>query len=96
MTEKLKTVLSHLMPRDNKATNENKPLPLFDELPKFHDFMGCAWSVWGDGDQLGTVNLLTDEVVRRAAQEEVRHVILCLIIRNTPDVILKNWSSSLT
>ena len=28
--------------------------------------------MWGKGDQLGTVNLLTDEVVARAAKEEIR------------------------
>lgn len=81
MTEKLKSVLSHLMPRSNKtAHDDTKTLPTFDELPKFHDFAGCAWSVWGEGDQLGTVNLLTDAVVRRAAQEEVRHVTMNVII----------------
>ncbi|TFK35464.1 hypothetical protein BDQ12DRAFT_759712 [Crucibulum laeve] len=47
-------------------------LPTFDELPNFKNFPGCAWDVWGADDQLGTVNLLTDEVVQRAAQEEIR------------------------
>lgn len=47
-------------------------LPTFDELPNFADFTGCAWSLWGAEDQLGTVNLLTDEVVKAAAQEEIR------------------------
>ncbi|KAG1731201.1 uncharacterized protein EDB91DRAFT_1252264 [Suillus paluster] len=47
-------------------------LPSFDELPSFHDFKGCAWDVWGKDDELGTINLLTPEVVARAAQEEIR------------------------
>ncbi|KDQ59925.1 hypothetical protein JAAARDRAFT_56849 [Jaapia argillacea MUCL 33604] len=47
-------------------------LPSFDELPNFHDFTGCAWGVWGADDQLGTVNLLTEDVVKRAAQEEIK------------------------
>ncbi|KAI0318851.1 hypothetical protein OF83DRAFT_890555 [Amylostereum chailletii] len=47
-------------------------LPTFDELPAFEGIPGCAWALWGEGDELGTVNLLTDEVVRRAAQEEIR------------------------
>jgi hypothetical protein len=51
-----------------------KPLPSFDELPSFRNFPGCAWSVWGPEDQLGTVNLLTEEVVQRAASEEVKYV----------------------
>lgn len=47
-------------------------LPSFKELPNFHEFPGCAWDIWGKGDQLGTVNMLTDEVVKRAASEEIR------------------------
>ena len=44
-------------------------LPTFDELPSFRDLPGCAWDVWGKSDELGTVNLLTPEVVKRASQE---------------------------
>lgn len=44
-------------------------LPSFDELPSFHGLPGCAWSVWGKGDELGTINLLTPEVVKEAAKE---------------------------
>ncbi|KAG6868141.1 hypothetical protein C0993_007215 [Termitomyces sp. T159_Od127] len=47
-------------------------LPSFDELPEFNGQPGCAWSVWSESDELGTVNLLTEEVVKRAAQEEIR------------------------
>ncbi|KAG9318011.1 hypothetical protein JVU11DRAFT_74 [Chiua virens] len=47
-------------------------LPSFDELPKFHAFTGCAWDVWGKDDQLGTINMLTEDVVQRAAREEIR------------------------
>jgi hypothetical protein len=53
---------------------DNKVLPKFDELPLFHDFKGCAWGLWGPDDQLGTVNLLTEKVVARAAQEEIKYV----------------------
>ncbi|KAG6902648.1 hypothetical protein C0995_013773 [Termitomyces sp. Mi166 len=49
-------------------------LPSFDELPEFGGQPGCAWSVWSDKDELGTVNFLTEEVVKRAAQEEIRPV----------------------
>lgn len=45
------------------------PLPSFDELPSFHEYTGCAWKVWGEGDELGTVNLLTEKVVAEAAKE---------------------------
>jgi len=52
-------------------------LPTFRELPHFKEFSGCAWEVWNEihkprKDQLGTVNLLTPEVVQRAAREEVK------------------------
>jgi len=50
-------------------------LPKFNELPNFEEYTGCAWDVWGKGDQLGTVNLLTDEEVVRAAREEIRWVV---------------------
>ena len=47
----------------------DRKLPTFDELPKFRNFSGCAWEVWGKDDQLGTVNLLTEDVVKNAAGE---------------------------
>lgn len=47
-------------------------LPTFKELPREGGFPGCAWNVWGAGDQLGTVNMLTDSLVARTAKEEVR------------------------
>ncbi|KAK0441291.1 hypothetical protein EV421DRAFT_1736759 [Armillaria borealis] len=53
-------------------TKDGRPLPSFDELPNLHSFKGCAWGLWGEDDQLGTVNLLTDDVVRQAATEEIR------------------------
>ncbi|CDO71941.1 hypothetical protein BN946_scf184940.g88 [Trametes cinnabarina] len=46
-----------------------RKLPTFDELPPFRDFTGCAWEVWGKDDQLGTVNLLTEDVVKEASKE---------------------------
>lgn len=54
------------------TTIDHSKLPTFDELPTWKDFKGCAWSVWGSEDQLGTVNLLTADVVKRAAQEEIK------------------------
>lgn len=46
-------------------------LPDFDELPFFQNFKGCAWGIWGPRDQLGTVNILTEDLVKQAATEEV-------------------------
>ncbi|KAI0312333.1 hypothetical protein OF83DRAFT_1067370 [Amylostereum chailletii] len=67
MNNKLKTILAHI-----GGADPDKPLPTFDELPHYKNFPGCAWEVWGKDDQLGTVNLLTDAVVKRAASEEIR------------------------
>ncbi|KAI0738090.1 hypothetical protein C8Q80DRAFT_1222716 [Daedaleopsis nitida] len=53
-------------------------LPTFDELPDFKDFKGCAWEVWGKDDQLGTVNLLTAEVVKEASKEIKTGQAICL------------------
>ena len=57
-------------------------VPTFDELPGFKDFSGCAWEVWGKADQLGTVNLLTDEVVKEASKE-IKYVFLSNTERST-------------
>ncbi len=67
---------SHMQPKSSDDTSTMQPLilPEFDALPNFHEFTGCAWGVWGPDDQLGTVNLLTEEVVKQAAMEEIRSV----------------------
>lgn len=48
-------------------------LPSYANLPAVRGMPhGCAWGLWnksGQEDQLGTLNLLTSEVKRRAAQE---------------------------
>ena len=48
---------------------DDKVLPPFHRLPKFGQYTGCAWEVWGKDDELGTVNLLTEKVVAEAAKE---------------------------
>ncbi|KAF5387168.1 hypothetical protein D9615_002095 [Tricholomella constricta] len=80
-TKRIRDMLSHFAPHPGSKPAAaaaaaapapgRLPIPTFDELPAFHDLPGCAWTVWGEKDQLGTVNLLTDEVVRRAAGEEI-------------------------
>lgn len=54
-------------------------LPSFDELPNFHEYTGCAWEVWGKGDELGTINLLTETVIAEAAKEVKYVYSLCRI-----------------
>ncbi|PWN44191.1 hypothetical protein IE81DRAFT_311036 [Ceraceosorus guamensis] len=51
---------------------EWRHLPAYKDLPTEGGYPGCAWSVWGKGDVLGTVNMLTPELVLRTSKEEVR------------------------
>lgn len=76
-SRRLSDIASHIIARAQSSPNAvaDKALPTFDELPSFKNFPGCAWDVWGPDDQLGTVNLLTEEVVQRAAKEEIRCVV---------------------
>ncbi|KAJ0414153.1 hypothetical protein BJY00DRAFT_321243 [Aspergillus carlsbadensis] len=47
--------------------------PSFDSLPVDQNGpRGNAWGLWGPEDQLGTLNLLTDDVVQRAAAENIK------------------------
>lgn len=52
--------------------NENG-IPRFEDLPlRKGDPMLAAWGLYGDDDELGTLNRLTDERVAAAAREEIR------------------------
>ena len=51
-------------------TSQSKGRPDFDSLPLHSgDPPFSAWGLYGDEDELGTLNLLTDLVVREAAKE---------------------------
>ena len=48
-------------------------LPKFTDLPlQKGDPPHSAWGLYGKDDQLGTTNRLTDNVVLRAAKEEIQ------------------------
>lgn len=52
---------------------KNQVYPSFNELPLQKDGpAGNAWGLWGPDDQIGCLNHLTDDVVARAAREEIR------------------------
>ncbi|EIN07897.1 hypothetical protein PUNSTDRAFT_135420 [Punctularia strigosozonata HHB-11173 SS5] len=68
--QRLQNISHHL----GVSGNSTEGLPTFDELPQFHEYKGCAWGIWGNEDQLGTVNLLSPDVVQRAAREEVQPI----------------------
>ena len=74
MTKRLQGIMSHIAQGPDSLFSAEKPLPTFDELPAYKNFSGCAWAVWGPDDQLGTVNLLTESVVKKAAEEEIKCV----------------------
>ncbi|KAI9570810.1 hypothetical protein HD554DRAFT_2321163 [Boletus coccyginus] len=42
---------------------------------RLYEFNGCAWEVWGKDDELGTINLLTEGIVQRAAREEIPYYV---------------------
>lgn len=48
-------------------------LPTFEHLPLVEGFpRGCTWGLWdtnGEKDELGTLNLLTTEVLKEASKE---------------------------
>ncbi|KAJ7490914.1 putative cyclase-domain-containing protein [Mycena latifolia] len=75
-SKRLMNVVGHLPSFFQSSPTEvdwtTAKLPGYDALPAFKEFPGCAWSVWGATDELGTVNLLTDAVVKTAASEEIR------------------------
>lgn len=54
------------------SSNLAQPIPSFDDLPLRHgDPHHSAWGLWNN-PALGSLNHLTDAVVLRAAQEELR------------------------
>lgn len=55
-----------------KSKWESAPLPEYKDLPSRGGWPGCAWDIWGPEDQLGTINLLTESVVLRAAKEDIK------------------------
>jgi kynurenine formamidase len=58
---------------------EQDVLPAYRDLPvKPGAPPGSSWGLWGDDDQLGTLNLLTDERTRRAAALVERGSVFCL------------------
>jgi hypothetical protein len=66
-SQRLQSIHDHVAP-----SLASTPLPSFDDLPQFHEYRGCAWGLWGSDDQLGTINILSQNVIQRAAQEEIQ------------------------
>lgn len=70
MAERLKAISNTL--KMAPKLNENG-IPSFDDLPlRKGDPHHSAWGLYGDNDELGTLNRLTDERVAAAARDEIR------------------------
>lgn len=54
-------------------------LPSYDELPVREGLpAGSSWGLWGDDDQLGTINLLTEEAIARGLASARRGAVFAL------------------
>lgn len=52
------------------VTTETLGRPDFQNLPlQPHHPKGSAWGLWGDEDERGTLNLLTEQIVHNASLE---------------------------
>lgn len=48
-------------------------IPQLSQLPLHEgDPPNSAWGLWGEGDKLGSLNYLSDDVVLKAAREEIQ------------------------
>lgn len=51
-------------------SHKSQKRPSFDDLPlKSHHPLASAWGLWGDSDELGSLNLLTNDVTKSATAE---------------------------
>lgn len=65
----LKPTIKHYSPEE---ANMSIPRPKFGDLPlRQGDPKWSAWGLWGHHDELGTLNLITEDV-RKAATLEVK------------------------
>lgn len=83
MATRLQQISHSLSPTHNKkmapTLNENG-IPSFDDLPlREGDPHHSAWGLYGDNDELGTLNRLTDERVAAAAKNEIHKGIRCVV-----------------
>ncbi|KAK0372841.1 hypothetical protein CLIM01_09799 [Colletotrichum limetticola] len=62
-----------MAPADSKFALDENGIPPFESLPLGKDDPRfSAWGLYGDKDELGTLNRLTDERVAAAAREEIK------------------------
>lgn len=73
MSKRLQQIADTMSPpKPHYELNENG-IPPFEALPLQKDApMYSAWGLYGEHDELGTLNRLTDERVAAAAKSEIR------------------------
>lgn len=72
MAARLKHISDTLKMAPQVKLNENG-IPSYDSLPlREGDPHHSAWGLYGDNDELGTLNRLTDERVAAAAKNEIQ------------------------
>lgn len=65
--------------------------PRFEDLPlREGDPKGSAWGLWGDEDEMGTLNLITPEAVAQATQEACRGIVVSLSLPLEEPVVPMN------
>lgn len=75
---------SHSGPHQISEAESQNPIPSvsrprFDDLPlRQGDPKGSAWGLWGDDDERGTLNLISNEVVRAASKESIHGIAINL------------------
>lgn len=83
-------------PMPHYELNENG-IPPFEALPLQKDApMYSAWGLYGEHDELGTLNRLTDEKVAAAAKSEIRTGVRYLHQRSPTTPLNTHQSSRLT
>ena len=70
--------MAHLYPQNGHTARSHANAMTCGKRPRFEDLplqpghpKGSAWGLWGDDDECGTLNLLTEDVVRAASSEVV-------------------------
>ena len=61
------------------STSSPTGRPRFDELPlQPHHPKGSAWGLWGPDDERGTLNLISEDIVRAAGLEVLEGKVVSL------------------
>ncbi|KIW11218.1 hypothetical protein PV08_10518 [Exophiala spinifera] len=75
----MNTSIKELPPTPPLEPSAKRVRPRFHDLPLREGDPKCsAWGLWGDNDEIGTLNLITSQAVAMAAQEACRGIVVPL------------------